>query len=521
MSLDDWQRRLGAHFGDLAARKQEAGYPLFALEHPLTPNELAELTADLAAHIAHFPPSYRHWLAWIVFAAEVGYDYTGEEYWGLVENRIPGWKIHGSRRQIRDWYERFAAIYNAVTPTGPWAAWFSIIAWPITHAILPRDLQHQFARSLYALRYRLAGLSSLQPASAGRLIAAHAAGASSRFEEFLQQEELAGAIALALLAEHDDSEGPIFAPTLQRLIADLEKEHRAKTWLGDARATVSGRMRLPRSRGSPRSPTDPASQDEIPPRVRPRLTLQPEAPDAWKLLVEIPCLAGLMALSPAARDLIVQSRCQVAGAGDIWLPPSWLARSAQKRKLTSWPSSDHPILSFEKDQGVLASILDADFRISPGPFWLFKIGTDGIAREVLSRTVHPGKSYIILTRAALPADTADVFVPQAISCTGIVAAKLQLPAVPSPDLCTPLQRLGITVTALLEIWPIGLPALGVSDSEQCDWLTTDSPAFAICADFPIERLSAQLGNAASVALTPTASPGATLFTLAPDRKSVV
>ena len=48
-----------------------------------------------------------------------------------------------------------------------WASHFNIIAWPVTHAILPRYLQRQFAKLLYELRFHLIRLSAFEPAMVG------------------------------------------------------------------------------------------------------------------------------------------------------------------------------------------------------------------------------------------------------------------------------------------------------------------------------------------------------------------
>ena len=96
-----------------------------------------------------------HWLLWVVYASEAGYGYTGDEYWPSFERQTPNWQFH-DRPKIKTWFARFQKSYSGVTPSGSWAEQFSIIAWPITHALLPRYLQWQFARLMYDLRFRLA-----------------------------------------------------------------------------------------------------------------------------------------------------------------------------------------------------------------------------------------------------------------------------------------------------------------------------------------------------------------------------
>ena len=91
----------------------------------------------------------------LVYAAELGYNYDGEEYWQSFENRTPGWSARGDREWIRSCFFRFQKEFLGAIPTGRWADHFSIICWPITHAILPLDLQRQLAQNLYEMRYAL------------------------------------------------------------------------------------------------------------------------------------------------------------------------------------------------------------------------------------------------------------------------------------------------------------------------------------------------------------------------------
>jgi hypothetical protein len=123
------------------------------LEHGLTPQELVGLSDAIRAHILTSSPLREHELPWMVYAAELGYRYSGDEYWQTFEKETPGWIRHAKRDWIRDCFATFKHRRGAV-PSGPWAQHFSIICWPLTHAILPRDLQVQLARLLYDLRFQ-------------------------------------------------------------------------------------------------------------------------------------------------------------------------------------------------------------------------------------------------------------------------------------------------------------------------------------------------------------------------------
>ena len=247
-ALNDLQGRLQAHFRSLANTRERSGFPIFALEHGLNPAELEHINALLRARHRARLPLAPHRLLWVVLASEAGYGYTGDEYWPSFQEKIPTWQFH-DRPKIKSWFTRFQESYGGVEPTGPWAEHFSIIAWPITHALLPRYLQRQFARLLYDLRFRLASGSSFDTGSIGRLLAGHVSHASTRFREFLQQEELTGQIVVALLRrESAGATELIHTPTLERIVADLEQVRSSREWLKETRRVVSGSLHRHRPR---------------------------------------------------------------------------------------------------------------------------------------------------------------------------------------------------------------------------------------------------------------------------------
>ena len=89
---------------------------------------------------------------------------------------------------------------TASSPPGPWAEWFSIIAWPITHAILPRYLQWQFAKTLYDLRFQLANLETLSPNAVGELLATTLGMPHRGLENFYNSRNLQAGSSLRSLA---------------------------------------------------------------------------------------------------------------------------------------------------------------------------------------------------------------------------------------------------------------------------------------------------------------------------------
>jgi hypothetical protein len=155
VALAEIERRLESHFTALSAAKQQVGQPVFALEHCLSPEEVAAMRTLLSASLLRFGmhPQFKH--CWIVHAAEHGYTFDGLEYWQSFAELTKNWNYYGDRDTLRAWYTQFAETYQGVRPVGRWGQHYTYIAWPITHALLPSDLQVQLAQTLYNIRYRL------------------------------------------------------------------------------------------------------------------------------------------------------------------------------------------------------------------------------------------------------------------------------------------------------------------------------------------------------------------------------
>src|SRR5271157_4394629 len=320
--LDKWQERLERHFTQLASARSNSGLPLFALEHGLTKDEFEEISKLLRSRLAAGLRLGPHWLVWVVYATELGYDYDGDEYWSSFEQSTPHWRetvASGRRNQLRTWFSKFQSTYHGVKPSGPWAEWFSIIAWPITHAILPKYLQWQFAKTLYDLRYRLAHLDALSPNAIGQLLAVNAWDTSSRFREFLQQEELAGRIVLALLSDREvEGQSPIYPQTLQRLVSDLERVQSTREWLKETRRFVADRLKGA-GRGFGGSWTGSVVQhtgakDDIPaaPGIRPTLMVRRSGTSTWSVVIDIPSFGGVARLHPELQGFLRSTRCRIS-----------------------------------------------------------------------------------------------------------------------------------------------------------------------------------------------------------------
>ncbi len=522
--LATWQSRLAAHFAELHRQRcsDKPDQPIFALEHGLDRSEVTSLASAICAHVANNPPSKEHALAWIVYATEIGYGYSGNEYWQTFEKKTPGWTIYGDRVRywIRDCYKSFQKDFGGAAPSGVWAERFSIICWPITHAILPRDLQKQLAEILYQVRHSFSAELFESPSKLGEFIAARSWKATSRFQNLAQETQLVGQIAAALLLQGECGTGSLIHPsTLQRIGADLDSERRARQWLRGARrfakerATIRG-LSLGRAafRGTAAS-LDAAKAEVAALGIEPRLVLRPTDAEreSWEVSLEIPDLTHLLIRFPGTREILTNSRCRVAGASGRPLARGLFLHGAQRVMLVRWPRQDEVLLQFEQTDPQLEYLLRAECLLRPGPTWLFRIASDGLAYELRSLRVRPGERYIMVS-AGQPTTSIDRARPIKFACDGVHAARLDLPSALTTDWEETLRCLGLGQAKTIEVWPAGLAAVVWDGEGHGEWLASERPCLAIRTDHPVAALVVSLGASADNSLEFTSvTPGDPIF----------
>jgi hypothetical protein len=505
--LDEWQERLDRHFKELAASRSTTGFPIFALEHGLSSGEVAEIAAQLHSQLKNGQRLSPYWLLWVVYATEQGYGYDGHEYWVSFEENTPHWHERGRAHYLQTFFSKFQKAYNGVVPSGPWANWFKNIALPITHAILPRYLQFQFANALWEARYQLARMQNPTPAAAGKLLASNAWDASSRFQEFLEQEDLAGRIVLALLEQGTaQGQSPIYAPTLKRIVDDLVDVRRAGEWLKEARRVVADRFHgVDRSRPGYSFEQDGSgsrsSQPAEPPSVRPALLLRRSSATSWSAVADVPNFSGVARLNPELTQFLKTTRCTVAGTGDAMLPAGWTLYGQQKRIMKSWPQPGTPMIAFERQNAVLENILRGEGRFPQGP-WVFRIANDGLAHEIVGRTVRPGQRYVVLSREPLNA-AVSFATPTEIECEGVSGTALAMPDAIEPGETTELHRLGVLVSRNIRVWPAGLCVRNWDGEGYGDWLSTEAPCFAIAHDYAVDEYYVRLNSEPEITIEGT------------------
>lgn len=475
--------KLHVHFSALKEQRAmlQPVSPVFALEHDLSDTDLDLLKSAVRAAIeAHYVSYYEiTWLPFVVYAAEMGYDYEGDEYWITFSSVTPRWTDQ-ERSTIRDWFVRFHNRYGGARPTGAWANHFTIIAWPITHAVLPVYLQRQLAQLIYEFRTGLTKVLLDDPDALGVRLAARSGWYSDRFRNFCQNTQLVGQVAAALLSGDDDESPYLVKSTLDRLIKGLSHEQQAHQWLTSAKQAAN-RVRVSGfSRGSSAGSRAPSKKEQLPRATDPRLILR-RLDGTWYAYAELPDMTPLNERLPRLYDELRSKRGRVNG-GRRPVPTGGLVYGGQEVRFETWPDPTKPFVQLERGSDPVNALLADQAVMTSGPWWLFRQQGGGTAVEVKGRFLRPGHRYILIGADGMEPPAVSWCTPTALAATGAKAWRLDV-SDPLPDAdAQALVASGLSSLASVAIRPVGLVASAWDGEGAAEWLAAEPVILGIRAE---------------------------------------
>ncbi|WGW13227.1 hypothetical protein LWF01_05525 [Saxibacter everestensis] len=494
-TLEYLHGELDVHFSALYKRRQllDPPAPVFALEHRLTDNDLELLQeAVRSAHREglHARASGHSWLPFVVHAAEVGYIYDGGEYWPIYAKATQGWvDSEYERDRIRTWFRKFAREYGGAIPQGAWANTFRKIAWPITHAVLPRYLQVQLAKMLSD--YRTGWPEFLDdPHELGVRLHSWSRRYSDRLEKFCQNTALVGHVAVALLLSGEDEDSPYIASTtLARLVESLNSERQSRRWLHDARRSAST-VRTHNFRPAARAGRQgDRQQKRLPAATDPKLQVKREG-GVWKAYAVLPDLKSLQHTLPIVYDELRKYRAVVAGARQV-IPTGGLLFATAPVEFSSWPAPTEPFLRLQRASQEVNLLIADQCRITSGPWWVFRRAPGEPGVEVKGKFVRPGVRYCIVGATELaPPDVAWCQAAD-VAVEGVSAYDLAVPTVLSEIDAKALVLAGLSVVSDVSIRPVGVVASSWDGEGAVEWLAGEPALIAVHAQHspPKARLS--------------------------------
>lgn len=482
--LQYFHETLDTHFGDLrdARATLEPRSPVFAMEHDLSQEDLELLKGAVREAIKNdYLACYQAmWLPFVVYAAEMGYGYVGDEYWTTFSSLTPRWTSQ-ERSTIRDWFVRFHAQFGGARPTGAWANRFTIIAWPITHAVLPTYLQRHLAQLLFEFSGALTSDLLDDPEALGVRLARRASNYTERFRIFCQNTTLVGQVAVALLSGENEPTPYLSASTLARIVDGLSEESQARHWLKSARASA---RRVRGFRSGERAPAAATTSKSLPRATDPRLFLRHD--ESWNAFAELPDLTVLGADRQDVYSQLRTSRATVNG-GARPIPPSGLLYPGQEVRFTRWPRQGQPFLQLDRGDEATNRILGAQCTITKGPWWLFRRQGPGLAVEVKGKFVRPGHRYVLIGAETLGAPAVPRCAETVIGASGVKAYEFQVPPQLSESDEAALLTAGLSVISHVAIRPVGIVASAWDGEGEVEWLAGEPAMLGIRSDLVPRR----------------------------------
>lgn len=481
-SLSDWHRQLEERFRSLRTErdKRRPDSSLFALEHDLDLNsEWPALAAAVRESVTSERLPRNDWLPFVVYAAEIGYRYRGDEYWPVFNAETPGWQELGNsgRIYIRRKYEQFAEGYGGAVPSGRWAEWFKNIAWPIVHAILPADLQRHLARLLYDYRTALTSKLLNDHQALGERLARRSENTSARFKKFAENTSLLGLVSASLLLGEEEETTLLCKSTLHRIVVDLSGERQAGSWLLDARgAAVKVRRRglLPSVEREQETLRRPEADDCHWPALELELLVR-LGTRGWAAYVTIPSHASLAERFPDLRTELERLRFRLVGVDGVQ-PRGALMYRRGPIALSAFPEVGASMLVPEGASEAACKLLIDSCRVSGGP-WLFHLREAGLGSEVHTRLVRPGNQYLLLRD---PSDPEVGFSEKiAFRTSGVAAYRVQVPTQVDERTIAELRRLGLGVVSDVRVWPAGHVPAAWDGEGRAAWRSGVDPIIGI------------------------------------------
>ncbi|MEU9342003.1 hypothetical protein AB0D74_12395 [Streptomyces sp. NPDC048278] len=506
-------KRLHDHFRTLHEHRQalRPAAPVFALEHNLSTSDFELLRAAVRGAVGQGldTRSRTWWLPFVVYAAEIGYEYAGDEYWPLLAQKTPGWEsgpgwsVTTNRQRIKRWFERFAADYGGAEPKGGFAANFNIIAWPITHAVIPADLQRQLAQLLFESRAVLTAELLSNPHALGACLASRTGGYSERFQIFCSNQSLLGQVAAAMLSGDDEDSPYLVRSTLTRLVDDLTNERQSRTWLNRAKHSAN----LVRSSGFLPKNSGMRPVERVQPLTavtNPKLLLR-LTDGGWRPYLKLPDLTSLQVLQNQVGQELRNLRPKVEGRRQP-LPRGKLLYPGEVA-LSTWPRLEIPIIQLERGSSVVNSLIAERCSITQGPWWVFRKQPGGLAVEIKSKVVRPGHEYCLVGRL----DSQPPSLPYATSATvlaeGVHAFEVKVPQVIDEAEISQLVAANLSVVTDVSVRPVGLVPGAWDGDGAVEWLAGEPALLAVRSSRVTEMCAVTVDGGLPIVLDwPAAKP---------------
>ena len=481
--LQYYQDRLEEYF-----RSKSEDSRCFLLDHDLEDDEYLDMLNALKDEFKNKGMMReKFYLPYLLVLSELGFQFSGRMYWELPKKEFPhesywdNYNNNGGREQSLDFFRKFESNFEAVIPIGEWAENKRYISHPVTHAILPYDLQEKLfdfiSEELDAAEH---SEFFTTPEKLGQVIqGTHQQEQSTHGEKKLTRFDnlIANPTLLGTLVFHISDSSPTTMEGAKQLIK-LSPRVRSKitAHLSDHQKQIISRT-VKRNLHKRRPLTATAGLNNRSQRTnkkegfnfRPYLEIDRDG--IWELYLQLP---QINVIDSNRKRLVDNNSLRIMNRGDSStrtimkgglqypLPPVLIQKLA---------ANDEPLIKFKNQdsQNIYENFFVRNIfgeRKDKEP-WVFKLSSDGGKAKLLKGLfIQSGSSYLVALRNNESFQELPSFVtPEDINTENLYLYRIDIPTALIAETIEVLKVLGLVVSShLIEIHPLGLSKIQESEA---------------------------------------------------------
>jgi hypothetical protein len=307
----------------------------------------------------------------------------------------------------------------------------------------------------------------------------------TRFDEFLQERSLVGALVNRLLMGDSEQDPSFRRETFDRILDDLHRISATREWLREAGKLYNRHITI----AVPRNPNSGDNGDKPTARryladLRPSLTLEVDVTGVWAPSLTPPSLMGWAQQDPEIGRALDSLRYRVVGTDRARQGACLLATAPMQTALRAFPPLDQPLIELIPRHEGLSPTFEADCRLPASRVLVFR-EHNGSATLLHKPEVSSGETYLLATQEVA------FELGESVACIDPMwkLGRLQVPETLTTSLSEQLAAAGISTRRTTRIRPWGLVPRNWDEGNEGEWIVGEPLVFVIERDHAFDAIN--------------------------------
>jgi hypothetical protein len=481
--LEKYEEMLKTHF--TKKRDNNPNSELYLLDHPLNESEIIEMEMELKKHWDGHDNSYfetQFKLCYLVSLTELAFEFNGQRFWPEAEKKFSavgypfywdGYSQYKAKPRINEFYLNFQEEFNGVVPLGRWADTYCYMSRPITHAILPRNLQDKLFKFIRDSLESLDSESFETPKKLGEEIQknykARELQENSQFDTLFEHPTLLGTLVFNIaekkptIPEAVEELVNLEPRTFERIKERLNDTYRDGIKFRAGKALKKRKLMSLDGSGDGTERTKEKQRKNRKDGIYFSMNLEKISDrDEWLLNLNLPKIKNHQSLDS---DILIKSTLEIRDEGIAEENNSILNGKSLKFSPSSFPikylvENDEPLITLKNQLDYrLTESIEKQFTpltmLGSEP-WLFKQDLSGLKATRVS-SVFLNNKYLFLKRPSQEIELDQFISKTVIETENLELYEINIPKQLSAAEKTILDSNGLSVGSdLIELKPFGL-----------------------------------------------------------------